>query len=235
MRYLFLIALFVATGVHAQWKNFTISVNGDTLNRVDLKGMKQGPWVTRIEELRGEPGYEEQGYYENDKKEGKWTMFSLDGDLLAVENYSYGLKNGKCVYYNQMGDLLREESWRAIDPKNPYDTINVYDVNDPTKILRKQVVKLESNSYKNGTWTYYDPSSGTVAKTEEWVMDKPKTKAAEAAGGDDLAPINVGGNSTTTAQSGDKKPVAKPKEVLEFEKKNSGKKKIRVRDGATGG
>jgi len=32
-----------------------------------------------------------------------------------------------------------------------------------------------------------------------------------------------------------KKQVAKPKEVLDFEKKNSGKKKIRVRDGSTGG
>lgn len=234
MRYLFLIILLAATTVHAQWKNYTISVNGDTLNRVDQKGLKQGPWVIHVDDLRGERGYEEQGYFENDKKEGKWSRFSLDGDLIAVENYRYGFKDGRCIYYNNMGDLLREESWRAIDPKNPYDTVNVYDVNDPTKIVGKQVVKLEANSYKNGTWTYYDPTSGTVAKTEEWVLDKPKTKPAPA-GDDDMAPINVGGTNSTTAQSAEKKPVAKPKEVLEFEKKNSGKKKIRVRDGATGG
>ncbi len=34
---------------------------------------------------------------------------------------------------------------------------------------------------------------------------------------------------------GEKKAINKPKEVLEFEKKNSGKKKVKVRDGSTGG
>jgi hypothetical protein len=33
----------------------------------------------------------------------------------------------------------------------------------------------------------------------------------------------------------EKKAVAKPKEVLEFEKKNSGKKRVRYKDGSTGG
>jgi hypothetical protein len=33
----------------------------------------------------------------------------------------------------------------------------------------------------------------------------------------------------------EKKTANKPKEVLEYEKKNSGKKKIKVRDGNTGG
>jgi len=38
----------------------------------------------------------------------------------------------------------------------------------------------------------------------------------------------VASSSTT------EKKVAKPKEVLEFEKQNAGKKKIKVRDGSTG-
>ena len=42
---------------------------------------------------------------------------------------------------------------------------------------------------------------------------------------------------TNNALSGnqEKKEVAKPKEVLEFEKKNEGKKKVLTRDGRTGG
>jgi hypothetical protein len=36
-------------------------------------------------------------------------------------------------------------------------------------------------------------------------------------------------SSTTSAA----KPKVKPKEVLEFEKKNAGRKKIKVRDGST--
>ena len=231
MRYLILPLLIISLSASAQLKSYIISVKGDTLNRVDAKGFKQGPWVIHVDELRGEPGYDEQGYYEDDKKEGTWKRFSLDGDLLATENFRYGFKNGKCTYYNNMGDMIREESWRAVDPKNPYDTVNVYDVNDPNKVIGQKVIKLEAASYKNGTWTYYDPSSGTVAKTEEWVFDKQKDPVTGAAVSDDLAPINVG-NGATTAK---KKEAAKPKEVLEFEKKNSGKKKIKVRDGSTGG
>ena len=231
MRYLILPFLILSLSASAQLKSFIISVKGDTLNRIDAKGLKQGPWAIHLDELRGEPGFDEQGYYVDDKKEGTWKRFSLDGDLLAIENFRYGFKNGKSTYYNNMGDMLREESWRAVDPKNPYDTVNVYDINDPNKVVGQKVIKLEAASYKNGTWTYYDPSSGTVAKTEEWVFDKPKDPVTGAAVSEDLAPINVSNGSTTAK----KKEAAKPKEVLDFEKKNSGRKKIKVRDGSTGG
>jgi hypothetical protein len=206
-----------------------------------MKGMKQGPWVVHVEPLRGEDSYDEQGYYKDDLKEGQWKRFSPEGDLLAVENYHLGMKNGKCKYFLYTGELLREESWRAIDPKNPYDTIDVVDVNDPSKVLRKEIVKVEPNSYKNGTWTYYNTETGAIESTEEWVMNKRKEDVVTN-NNDDLAPIDVtkgNGNrsnaNSNTAQTDEKKPVAKPKEVLEFEKKNAGKKKVRVRDGSTGG
>src|SRR5256885_3391204 len=157
MRYLIYVGLLLSINCQAQWKSYILGVNGDTLNRVDKNGLKQGPWVIHVEEIRGEPGYDEQGEFINDKKEGTWKRFTLDGDRIAIENYRYGFKNGKNVYFSNMGDLLREESWRAVDPKNPFDTVNVYDVNDPNKIIGKKVIKLEAASYKNGTWTYYDP------------------------------------------------------------------------------
>jgi antitoxin component YwqK of YwqJK toxin-antitoxin module len=234
MRYLFVLLMFVSSHAFAQYKDYMISVNGDTLNRVDMKGRKQGPWVIKIDDLRGERGYEEQGFFVNGKREGKWTRFSLEGDLLAVENYRWGNKDGKNVYYSNMGDPLREESWKAVNPDSPYDTINVYDVNDPSKVVGKQVVKLEGFSLKHGTWRFYDPLAGTIEKTENWFLDKPAKKTG--VGDDDLAPIDVANNN----EEGDAKPTvkktaAKPKEVMEFEKKNSGKKKVKMRDGSTGG
>jgi len=243
MRYLLIVALLISFSSQAQWKSYVIGKRHDTLNRVDLKGLKQGRWVVHVDPLRGEDGYDEQGYYENDLREGQWKRFSSEGDLLAVENYYLGMKSGRCKYYLYTGELLREENWRAIDPKSPYDTIDVVDVNDPSKILRKEIVKVEPNSYKHGTWTYYN-SDGTVQATEEWVMSKRKEDIVVTGNGseDDLAPIDVtkGSNNTsktnsTAAQADEKKQVAKPKEVMEFEKKNSGKKKIKVRDGNTGG
>ena len=232
MRYIIILFLLVSMNSQAQWKNFIIGAKGDTLNRVDVRGQKQGKWVIHVDELRGERGYEEEGYFDNDKKEGMWRRFSLDGDLIAVENYRFGYKHGKNLYFNNMGEPLREESWRAIDPKNPYDTVDVFDVNDPTKVIRKEIVKVEPNSYKHGTWVFYNPSMGTIEKTEDWVMDKPKVK--EVAATDDLAPIDVTSGNAMVKKD-DKKTTTKPKEVLEYEKKNAGKKKIKVRDGRTGG
>jgi hypothetical protein len=242
MRYLLIAVLFFSFSSKAQWKSYSFTPRRDTINRVDMKGMKQGPWVAHVDPLRGEDGYDEQGYYKDDKKEGIWKRFSPEGDLLAVEGYYFGMKTGKCKYYLYTGELQREESWRAIDPKNPYDTIDIIDVNDPSKILRKEIVKIEPMSYKNGTWTYYNTENGTIASTEEWVMNKRKEDIVvnNNNNNDDLAPIDVtkgSGNKskTNTAQTDDKKQVAKPKEVMEFEKKNTGKKKIKVRDGSTGG
>jgi hypothetical protein len=237
MRYLLIVALFLSIKGQAQLKSYILNSRGDTLNRVDLKGQKQGPWVIRVDEVRGERGYEEEGYFKNDQKEGTWRRFTLEGDMIAIENYRFGMLHGKCMYFTNAGEPLREESWRAIDPSHPYDTVNVLDVNDPSIILRKEVIKVEPKSYKHGTWNYYNTEYGTIAKTEEWVMNRTKEEiAAAASGDDDLVPVDVAGSTKTTAKKDDKTPTTtkKPQAILDYEKKNSGKKKVKVRDGSTG-
>ena len=67
--------------------NYIISVKGDTLDRVDMNGKKQGPWFIHVDELRGERGYEEEGYFDNDQKTGTWKKYSLQGVKIAEENY----------------------------------------------------------------------------------------------------------------------------------------------------
>jgi hypothetical protein len=240
MRYLIIVGLFLFLGktAGAQWKSYILSPKGDTLNCVDQKGLKQGPWVVHVDDLRGERGYEEEGWFINSIKEGIWKRFSLEGDLIAIETYRFGMKHGKSMYFNMSGEPLREENWRAIDPNSPYDTVDVRDVNDPSIITGRVVVKMEPNSYKNGTWIYYNTMNGTIERTEEWVMDKPKSnvEVVKVIDADDMAPIDVTATKTT-AKKDDKKPTAstKPQAVLDYEKKNSGKKKIKVRDGSTGG
>ncbi|WP_153799595.1 hypothetical protein [Foetidibacter luteolus] len=225
MKYLLLFCMVAAGGnLSAQCKTFTIGVKGDTLNCIDVNNMKQGKWVEHIEPLRGEPGYEQEGVYKNSKKDGLWRKYSLQGDILAMENYRFGNKNGRCQYFNLNG-LVREESWRAIDPANPYDTINVYDLKDENKIYAK-VIRVDASVVKHGEWRYYDPVTGALEKTENYQLGQiyepnKKVTVIDASAGD----------STKTAQA-DKK--VKPKEIAEWEKKNSGKKKIKVRDGRTG-
>jgi hypothetical protein len=231
MRYILAFFLLLSVGANAQWKDYFISQHGDTLNRVDMKGRKQGPWIVKVPDLRGERGYEEEGYFVDDKKEGRWVRYSLQGDKMAVENYRWGQKDGRCQYFNHVEDLIREESWLAVDPKNPYDTIPIFDVHDPSKIVRYQVVKIEEASVKHGVWRYIDPATGRIEKTEEYIINKLRTKEAPE---DELAPIDPATGGATTKKA-EKKEMPKPKEVLEFEKKNAGKKKVKVRTGSTGG
>lgn len=231
MRLLALLLLFISINGHGQWKSFIISVRGDTLNRVDLKGKKQGPWTVKVPDLRGERGYEEEGYFEDDQKEGTWKRYSLEGVKIAEENYRWGKLNGRQQYFTYNGGLMRVENWRAIDPANAYDTVAVYDLNDPNKEIGQVVVKNDGVALKHGQWIYYDPREGRVEATEKYVMGKLQTDDNGMIGDDEIKPLSI---STRAKSDTAGKKVAKPQAILDYEKKNSGKKKIKVRDGSTG-
>lgn len=197
-----------------QWKEYKLTQKGDTINRVDHLGRKQGPWVHHHDALRGEPGYEEEGWYENDRKEGEWRLYNLSGDLVGVENYKWGLKDGICRYFTMYGALRLEQSWKALNPDKLYDTIQVEDV-DHLDTYKEVIIKNEGAAIKHGVWKYYGPN-GELLRSELYTLGKLEQEAKP----DVVA---------------EKKPVTKPKEVLEFEKKNAGRKKVKYRDGSTGG
>ena len=220
MRWILIISLFISLPAFSQWKDYIIGVKGDTLNKVDLQGKKQGPWVHRYETIRGERGFEEEGEYIDDRKEGMWRKYSLMGDLTAIENYRWGFLDGKAQYFNNAGNVFREESWRAFNPDKVYDTIDVEDVLLPGN-FKQVIVKNEGASVKHGTWNYFDPVSGLIVKSETFTLGKIEKNNNPSSLGTDTLSMGV-------------KKVAKPKEVLEFEKKNSGKKKVKVRDGSVG-
>jgi hypothetical protein len=227
MRWLCVILLFFSADAMAQCKTFKIGVKGDTLNCTDVNGNKRGKWINRIESVRGEPGYEEEGLYADGKKEGIWRIYTLDGDLYAIERYRWGNKDGFSQYYN-IGGIIREESWKAVNPVDPWDTIEVIDPVDPTKVEMKRI-RLEGTAMKHGTWKFYEPGSGSLVRTEKWFLDKLEDPNAFGSSGKQVSDTTVTTSQTTT------KPKPKPKEVEAFEKKNAGKKKIKVRDGRTGG
>jgi hypothetical protein len=210
------IFLFLMNG-YAQ--TFKRNADGDTINYTDAKKLKQGKWVIRVEEQRGNEGYEEEGIFKNDKKEGIWRLYNLQSDLIGVEQYKNGGKHGLQQYYTYLGDLVKEENWKGYDPDAPYDTIPVYGSGN-NEIVDFKIVKAEQYSVKHGEWRWYEPGTGRLIKTEKYdrgMLEKdpnavavvPKTSAAEK-----------------------KKEVPKTAEMLEWEKKNKGKKKV-IRDGST--
>lgn len=226
-----LLPLFIIFSIAAgaQCKTYRISSKGDTLDCVDMKGLKQGKWLVHVAPLRGEPGYEEEGQFVNDRKEGIWRRFNLMGDPLAVETYKWGNKHGVSFYFTIAG-LEREESWRAVNPDKAYDTIAVQDLKNPDK-YEEVVVKNTGISMRHGTWKYYNPATGYLIRTEKYVLDQLQEPGVEKA----VKNLPGADGDTTKAKAAVIPQKIKPKEVLQFEKKNAGKKKIKVRDGKTGG
>lgn len=213
-------SLLLAVNLSAQYKEYKLSPQGNTLNVIDKKGLKQGKWVLVVGELRGEPGYEEEGVYKDDKKEGTWRRYSTTGDIIAIENYRFGGKDGLQEYFTFLGDVQRQEEWRGYNPDAPYDTIAVYGTGS-NEILNYKIVKAEQYSVPHGEWKYYE-GGGKLTKLEKYdhgrLLKNNESIAANVVKKDD-AP----------------KEKVKTKEILEYEKKYSQKKRKKLeRDGQTG-
>lgn len=174
MHILTALLLFLHTAAAQRWTQYKISPRGDTINRLDQLKWKQGPWWIRYEEVRGEPGFEEEGLFVDDHKEGLWRKYSLMGDLIAEERFKGGYRNGLQRYYTRLGQLLREEGWMAVDPKDPYDTILVPDLLHPERFTEK-IIRHESAEVKNGMWKFFDPVTGDLLRTESFKFGQLET------------------------------------------------------------
>ena len=216
MKLLFILVLFCSVHSYAQWKDYRLINDGkDTINRIDHNGIKHGEWVVRVESVRGEPGYEEEGVFVKNRKEGEWRIFNLMGDLIGIEYYRWGNKDGTAQYFDINGALRMEQQWKALNPDKAFDTILVEDV-DKLDSYHEVIIKNEGASLKHGSWKYYDPATGPIVRTERYMLGKLEND-----------------NSSASAQAAEPKKVPKPKEVVDFEKKTKGKKKIRYQDGST--
>ena len=206
----------------AQYKNYSLSANGDTINIIDKNGLKQGRWVTTVGEIRGEPGFDEEGLYKDNEKTGPWRKYTSTGDILAIENFRLGGKDGRQEYFNFLGILQRQEEWKGYNPDFLFDTIAVYG-NESNEILSYKIVKALPYSVKNGEWKYFD-SEGRILKTEKY----------------DRGALVIAPDKNTAVKKNPKvetpeKEKVKTKEILDYEKKYSKKKRQQLeRDGKTG-
>ena len=220
IRHLIIVAVIqfvLLSSSFAQLKDYKLNAKRDTINAINQKGDKQGKWIIHTDEIRGEPGYEEEGIYKKGVKDGYWRRYNLDGDLIGVEHYILGGKDGLQQYFSYLGDLIREENWKGYNPDAPYDTIAVYGTGSG-EIIDYKIVKAEPYSVKDGEWKYYEPGSGRIIKTELWARNNlvaPNTPKADAVASDKP------------------KKIDKTAEMMDWEKKNKGKKRA-LRDGKTG-
>ena len=220
LQLIFISLLIVVCSASAQYKSFSLSPKGDTLNATDNKGLKQGKWILKVGELRGEPGYEEEGFYKDGKKNSVWRKYNTTGDILSVENYRFGGKDGVQEYFSFLGDLQKQEEWHAYNPDAPFDTIPVYGTGS-NEILSYKIVRAQQYSVPHGEWKYYE--AGRLYKNEKYdrgrlLKDEEKNMVVA------IKPVEE-----------TPKEKVKTKEILEYEKKYSKKKRNKLeRDGKTG-
>ncbi|WP_298731682.1 hypothetical protein [uncultured Chitinophaga sp.] len=133
------------------------------VNQTDAKQRKQGPWIEQVEPLRGEPGYSWEGSYKNDRKEGVWKKYNEIGDLIAEETYHNGVLDGPCKYYYPNGKLSAAGVMLAMEIEGEIDTVLVID--PVTQEESRVEVVRKGNSVRNGEWRLYDEDGHMIKET----------------------------------------------------------------------
>ncbi|MFD2887343.1 toxin-antitoxin system YwqK family antitoxin [Chitinophaga cymbidii] len=131
--------------------------------RLTSTARKNGPWVEQVPSIRGEPGYSWEGVYKNDRKEGVWKKYTVNGDLLAEETFKNGVLDGMCKYFYPNGKISATGMMLAIDIEGQKDTVIVIDpvTNEETftEVVRK------GNSVRHGEWRVYDEDGNMMRET----------------------------------------------------------------------
>lgn len=134
-------------------------------NQVDAKKRKQGPWIEQVESIRGEPGFSWEGVYKNDRKEGIWKKFTINGDLLAEETFKNGALDGLCKYFYPDGKISAVGMMVTTDIEGQKDTVLVIDPVTQEEAFIE--VTRKGNSVRQGEWRIYDEDGVMLKETYE--------------------------------------------------------------------
>ncbi|HEY9179004.1 MAG TPA: hypothetical protein VIN07_15030 [Flavipsychrobacter sp.] len=140
----------------------------EKLNQYDGKGLKDGLWLNRMPERKGEAGYNEFGNYNKGEKTGLWYKMDAEGDLMAIENYKRDSYDGQVKYFTN-GQLTVVGMYRALNPDVVVDTIMV--IEPVTGMQELVAVKADRGTVRHGTWRFYDQRTGRLEKVEEYQVD----------------------------------------------------------------
>ncbi|MCB0697593.1 MAG: hypothetical protein KDC07_09530 [Chitinophagaceae bacterium] len=138
------------------------------LNQLDSKGRKTGMWLNKIQENRGNPAYTEIGSYYNGLKTGPWYKVNIEGDLVAIENFKKDYYDGEVKYFVK-GQVTCIGLYRGLNPDVEVDTIMVED--PVTGIQQLVAVRADRGAVRHGTWRFYNETTGSIEKVEEYQVD----------------------------------------------------------------
>ncbi|RMG78739.1 MAG: toxin-antitoxin system YwqK family antitoxin [Bacteroidetes bacterium] len=113
--YLFFFVALLLTCEEALSQDYQI-YNGDTINKKDATGKKQGHWIY-FGNMTNLPDYApdqivEEGDFVNNRKTGIWKKYFPNGNLKSEITYVNGRPNGPYKIYYENGQLQEEGTWK---------------------------------------------------------------------------------------------------------------------------
>lgn len=125
---------------------------GDTINRVDLNNMRQGPWKV-LGDMSDDARYSpnsvvEEGKYINNKKDGLWISYYPSGKEHTIITYISNKPNGAYKIFYENGQLEEEGTWKT--NKNTGNFKRFYANGKP-----HQEFVFNTTGKRNGTQKYY--------------------------------------------------------------------------------
>jgi antitoxin component YwqK of YwqJK toxin-antitoxin module len=143
--------------------------NGDTINRIDVNGRKQGHWKFFAKDKQGLKGYRpdqiyEQGDYRDSRKHGIWLRYYPNEMIKSEISYRYNRPNGPYILRNEKGEITEEGIWpkKHSSPfKPPYDP----------GIKEVKTFVYDTSNYKQGELIIYTPGGQPKGKPnvlEQW-------------------------------------------------------------------
>lgn len=111
----FIVIMMVWTNLFAQ--SYELTANGDTINKIDTEGKRQGKWIIMGKHKPGtcyQPEQKaEEGKYIDSKKNGLWIEYYCNGNLKGKIQYANGRPDGYCIIYHENGKIQEEGQWSS--------------------------------------------------------------------------------------------------------------------------
>ncbi len=145
----FLLSLCISAQVSkSPYKSFDIHI-GDTINRVDKSGLKQGRWIYYGKDKRGwasqlfnSKQIVEDGFYLNDKKNKTWKTYHHTNKLKSEITYIDDVAKGTAKFFNTDGRIMLEGD---IENKAFVGEYYIFDANGNK--IKKNISSANINGY----------------------------------------------------------------------------------------
>jgi hypothetical protein len=139
------------------------------INRRDHEGKPHGVWYIHEAAVRGEPSRSEFGTYDHGAKSGPWYLADDKGNIIAIEQFKYNLRDGEVKYFEN-GQLTCVGHYKALNPNIRMDTVLV--IHPVTREEKMVYVPTERGSVRHGRWRFYDEISGRLIKEQQYQVDE---------------------------------------------------------------